>query len=98
ALLHLPGVAQNKIVHQERNVLAPFAKRRNLNRANTQPVKKVFTELVVTYHCWQIAVCCGNQANIHANGLRTPQSFKLTLLQSAQQLWLQLETDIANFI
>ena len=31
ALLHLPGVAQNKIMHQERNVLASLAKRRNLN-------------------------------------------------------------------
>ena len=91
-------MAQNKIVNQERNVFAPFAKRRNLNRANIQSVKKVFAELVVTYHALQIAMRCGNQANVHANGFRTPQTFKFVFLQSAQQLWLQLETDIANFI
>ena len=41
---------------------------------------------------------CGNQANVHANRSRTPQSLKLMFLQSAQQLGLQIETDITDFI
>jgi hypothetical protein len=98
ALLHFTRVTQNKIVHQQRNILAPVAKRKDLNRKNIQPVKKVFAELIVSYHALQIAMRCGNQANVHANGLRTPQSFKLVFLQSAQQFRLQLEADVANFI
>jgi hypothetical protein len=43
-------------------------------------------------------VGCGNEANVYANRFRTTKSFKLTFLQSAQQLRLQLETDVANFI
>ena len=47
ALLHFTRMAQNKIVHQERNVFPPFAKGRDFDRKNIQSVKKVFSELVV---------------------------------------------------
>jgi hypothetical protein len=46
----------------------------------------------------QIAVGCGNQANVNANGFGAPKTFKFMFLQGPQELWLQLETDIANFI
>src|SRR6202007_1469663 len=41
---------------------------------------------------------CGNKPNVHANSPRTTETFKFALLQSAQQLWLQVQTDIANFV
>src|ERR1700730_2155057 len=97
-LLHLARVAQNKMMHQHRNVFTPFAKRRNLNWENIQAVKEVFAELTVANHALQIAVRCGNQTNVYTNRFRTSQAFKFAFLQSAQQLWLQLETNIANFI
>ena len=85
-------------MHQERNVFAPFAKRRDLDRKNIQSVKKVFAKLVVANHALQIAVRCGNQAHIDTNRSRASQAFKFPFLQSAQQLWLQFEADVADFI
>src|SRR5580704_11212322 len=41
---------------------------------------------------------CGNQSHVHANSPRTTQTFKFTLLQSAQQLWLHVQADVSNFI
>ena len=86
------------MMHQQWNVFTPFAKRRNLDWENIQAVKEVFAELIVANHALQIAVRCGDQPNVYTNRFRTSQAFKFAFLQSAQQLWLQLETNIANFI
>src|SRR5215468_8804913 len=71
-LLHFTRVAQDKIVDQQRNVLAPLAKWRNLNRKNIQSVEKVLAELVVADHVLQIAVRCGDQTNVNSECPGTP--------------------------
>jgi hypothetical protein len=75
-----------------------LAERRDFNWENIQSVEKVFAELVVADHALQIAVRCGNQAYIHMDGFRASQPFELVFLQSAQEFWLEIETDIANFV
>src|SRR4030095_11159811 len=98
ALVHLAGSAQNKIVHEQRNVFAAFTKWRDLDWEDIQSVKQVFAKLVVADHAFQIAVRCSNQTNIDMCGSRAPQTFKFLLLKGTQQLWLQFESDVADFI
>src|SRR5215469_3699442 len=65
-LLHATGEARNKKVDQELNVFAPFTKRGNFNRKDSQSIKKVLAKLVVEDHGLQIAMGGRNQTSIHA--------------------------------
>ena len=46
ALLHAAGEARHKKVDQQWNVLAPFAKRRDLNREHVEAIEKILAELL----------------------------------------------------
>jgi hypothetical protein len=91
-------VARHKIVHQDGDVFAPFSQRRNLDREDIDPVKQIFAKLILTNHRLQVAVRCGNQSHIHANALVASQPLELLLLDSAQQLRLQVHGDVAHFV
>src|SRR4029077_14483560 len=98
ALLHLAGSAQNKIVHEQRHVFTSITKWRDLDWENIQSVKQVFAKLVVADHAVQVAVRCSNQAHIDMCGSCASQTFKFPLLKRTQQLWLQVEADVADFV
>src|SRR3984957_5387760 len=86
------------MVHQERDILPSLAKRWYLNRKDIEPVKQILPELMVANHQRQIPMRRRNEANVNMNGLVASQPLELLFLQRAQQLWLQLETNVANFI
>src|SRR5271157_5171984 len=52
----------DKIVHQQGNILAPFAKRRDLNRENVQSIEKILAELPLSNHRGKIAMGRGNDS------------------------------------
>src|SRR5208337_4929670 len=73
ALLHTAGEARDKKVHQELNVFASFAQRRDFNGKHPQPVEKILAKLIIADHALQIAMRGRNQTNINVDGLCTPE-------------------------
>src|SRR5208283_403387 len=87
-----------KIVHQEWNILAPFAQRRDLNREDVESIKQILAELLVPNHGGKIAMRGGNQPHVHADRLGASQPLELLLLDGAQQFRLEFEADVADLI
>ena len=85
-------------MNQERNILAPVAKRRDFDRKHIEPVKKVLAKLFVADHVIQITMCSRNQTNIDMNGPCTSQPLELLFLQGAQELRLQIQRDVADLV
>src|ERR1700685_3401468 len=85
-------------MHKERDILPSLAKWWYLNRKNIEPVKQILAELIVADHQRQIPMGRRDKANVNMNGLVAPQPLELMFLQRAQQLRLQLQTNVANFI
>src|SRR5580704_12211977 len=85
-------------MNKERDILPSLAKWWYLNRKNIEPVKEILPELIVADHQRQIPMRRRDKANVNMNGLAASQPLELLFLQRAQQLWLQLLTNVANFI
>ncbi len=67
-------------------------------RDDIQPVIEILAELALFDQFGQIRVGGGDDSHIHADGLRAAESLKLALLQHAQQLGLQTERHVADFV
>ena len=81
---------------QQRDVFAPLAQRRNFDRKDSQPIKKVFAKLIIADHAVQIAMRGRNQTNINVDRLCTSEAFKLPFLQGTQEFRLQIHGDVAD--
>ncbi len=79
--------------HQVRNVLRPFAQRRNEYREDIEPVIEVAAELAVGDHLLQVAVGGGDQTHVDGKQLVAANPLKLVLLEHAQQFRLRLDWD-----
>jgi hypothetical protein len=62
-------------------------------RENIQAKKQIGTKFRL-----QVAIGRGNQASIRSERARTSQPFELSLLQDAEQLGLQFEGNLSDFI
>ena len=63
-----------------------------------EPVIQVHSELFFGDQSGEILIGCSHHTHIDAMGMRAAQPFELLLLQNPQQLRLQFERNIANFI
>src|ERR1700686_2966496 len=60
----LPGVAIQKVLHQQRHVFASFPQRRHLNRKDVKSVKQVAPEPACGNGIIEVAVGSGDYPNI----------------------------------
>jgi len=97
-LLHLPGEPVHEVANQHRNIFPPFPQWRDPNGKDIQSAVQIAAKFACGDHLFQIAVGCGNQPHAHFPGLRAAQTFEFPLLQSTQQLWLDFNWDVADFI
>src|SRR5204863_10044247 len=56
---------RQKMVRQQGYVVPALAQWRKIERDDTDPVKKVFTELILRDHLREIAIRCGDDSNVH---------------------------------
>src|SRR5208337_1616853 len=96
--VHALGEALDEMLHQQRDVLSPFAQCGNPDWEDIQPVKEIGTEFLFLNQSAEISIGGSDQARVRREGARTSQAFELALLQDAQQLGLQLEGNLANLI
>ena len=86
------------MAHQDGNVGGAVAQRRRKNRKHFEAVKEVAAEFLFRDHFGQIAIGGGDEAHVDGDGPRAAQALDLALLQSAQQLRLQVERQLAHLV
>ena len=91
-------VAIDKVFNQQRNVLASFAKRRNLDRENIQAVKQIAAERPSADGSLQVTVRGCDDPNVSADRTSAADAFKFVLLQNTQQGHLSLGRKISDFV
>src|SRR5262249_40325566 len=98
ALRHLLGKPLDEVFDENRNVLWPFAERRDIKGKDVQAVEQIRPECAGGDGCWQIAVRGGNHANVYRDGSTASNSLDLAVLQYAQQRHLGIHRNLADFI
>src|SRR6266542_4800491 len=88
----------DKIIYQQRNVLFPFAQRRQFDWKNVEPVVKITAKGAVRDSRLQITIRRRDDADVSAQNFRAADAFKLAFLQNAQQCDLRLHWQISYFV
>ena len=80
--------ALDEMLDQHRDVLAPLAQRRHLDRNDVEAIEQILAKLAVGDQLAQVAVGGGNHAHVDALRALGAERLELALLQHAQQLRL----------
>src|SRR5260370_495535 len=96
--LHAAAVLLREVADQERNVSGTFAQRWDADRKYVQAIVQVATELAILHHFFEIAIGGRYQSHIDLFCLVAAQPLKLTFLQSAQELRLDLDWYISHLV
>ena len=97
-LVHSAAVLLDEVAGQQGNILRAFAQRWDADWEHVQAIVQVAAEFAILHHFFQVAM--GGRYQSHVDLLRSvaAQPFKLTFLQSAQQLGLNLDRNIPDLI
>src|SRR5215510_4511934 len=82
----------------DHDVFVPLTQRRNYDRHDIEPIKKVFSKSPLRHFLSQVLLCRTHQADIHVNRVVSADSFKLPLLKYSQQFHLDDRRDFPDFI
>jgi hypothetical protein len=85
-------------VDEGRDFLAALAERRQFERDDAQAVEEVLAEAAVLDHLRQVRVGGGDDADADASRLRVAQRVDPAGLEEAEQLGLDLEREVADFV
>ena len=92
------GKFLQKRVNQERNVGFSLPQRRELHLHNVEAEIQVLAESPGSNARFQIPVCRGDHARADADPLVGPDRLDFTFLQGPQNLGLQVDGQVADFI
>ena len=87
-----------EVLHQQRNIFAALAQRRQIEADYVEAVKQVFAEAAFFHHLAEIHVGGGDDAHVHLNFLHAAQVHELAVLQHAQNLALRVHAHGADFV
>src|SRR5258705_1959532 len=97
-LSHARRQPRREIIYQQRNIINAFAQRRNLNREDIQPIKKVHAKSTVVNFPFKIFVASCDDANVRLDRSVSPDAFKLSFLQHPQESHLYLRAQLCNLV
>jgi len=86
------------VVRQQRHVLGPVPQRRQIDGDDVEPVEQVLAELALGDPVLQICVGCGDDPNVNTQRARFADREDLALLEKSQQLGLDVDWQVADFI
>ena len=92
------GKLGQEMFHEERNVVATLAQRRQLNRNHVQAIEQIFAKRAGRDHPGEVRVRGGNHTHIHLDRLIVADALELPLLQGTQQLHLQRRARRPDFV
>ena len=86
------------MARQNRNVVLTIAQRRNRDRKHRQPEVQILAELLRRHARPQLLVGRGDDAHVDVQRLRAADALEPPLLERAQNLGLQRERQVADFV
>ena len=86
------------MTRQDIDITLPCTQRRQANREYVQAIKQVQAKTVFVNRFLQVLVSRGNDADINLDRLGTADAVDFALFQHLEQLGLQLQVEIADFI
>ena len=96
--LHARGNLHQHLAREQRNVLRPLPQRRDADVEGAEPVVKVRTKTAVADGVLQIGVARREDADVDRDLLHTADRADGALLKRAQQLRLDLQLHLGNFV
>src|SRR6185369_11592088 len=81
-----------------RNVLAPIAQRRHLDRHHTQAIVEILAEAPFADGLFEVAIGRRDDAHVHALRGHPADRLEHAVLEHAQQLHLQLRAHVADLV
>ena len=95
-------IAQVELVqerlHQQRQIVAPVAQRRQADREHVQAVEQVFAQLALLHRFERIDVGRGDDAHVDRLLVPAAEAAEAALLQHAQQLDLRRRRHLADLV
>src|SRR5947207_7983384 len=88
----------DEVGDEQRDVLAPLAQRRDVDRDDVEAVEEILSEDPVLHGLRDVAVRCRDQAHVHLDVLRVPDAPDLALLDHAQELHLERWGDLRDLV
>src|SRR5207253_3689410 len=88
----------HEVADERRDVLRAIPQRRERDREDVQPVVEVVAEGPGRHHLREISVGRRDESDVDSFGARAAEPFELLLLEHAQQLRLELERNVADFV
>ena len=86
------------MIRQGRDVLGPFAQRRHRQGQHVQPVEQILAKPALGDGLAQAHIGRGDDADIQADGFAAADAADLAFLQEAQQVALQVDRHVADFV
>src|SRR5258708_6662134 len=86
------------MMRQQRKIVAALTQGRETQFDKVQAVKQILAEFALLHHFLQVAIGGGDQPNIDIDSLVAAEALKSFFLQHAQQLRLQAQTEVADFV
>ncbi|MPM90206.1 hypothetical protein SDC9_137323 [bioreactor metagenome] len=86
---HVSVVERRADEHDD--IFPAFPQRRNTNRQNIEPIVEVFSKGFLRHQLIEVAIGCGNDADIDGDALRPPDTDHFTFLQHPKELDLCIE-------
>ena len=86
------------MAHQRRDVLAPIAQRRHVNRNDVEAVEQILAERALRDFFFEVLVGRGDHADVDLDDPVAAEPFELLLLKDAQHLGLRLQAHVADFV
>src|SRR5271157_4297620 len=92
------GQTIEKMLREYRDVFHALAQWRHSERNNVYPEIKIAAKLLLPDQVQELAMGCGNQADVDSAVAHIAQTAKHPVFQHLEQLWLNLEVDVPDFI
>jgi hypothetical protein len=97
-LAHAAAVHGDKVTGEKHDVADALAQGRRGDGKDFEAIVKIRPELFFSDHGGEVTIGCGNEPHVHRDGPGAAESFELALLNGAQELGLQVERQLADFI
>ena len=84
--------------YEGRQVVATLAQRWKRDREDVETIEEIAPEPAAPDIVGQVAIGRGDDPDIHSRRAVGAEAFDLSLLQHAQDLWLELEGQVTNLV
>jgi hypothetical protein len=92
------GKEFNVMLHEWRNVFASIPQGRQRDRKYIQAIVQIAAKFSTRHHSLEVLVSRGDQTHVDAMRAPAPQPFEFLFLQNAEELGLQRERYVPDFI